>query len=36
MFSLLNGQNVSAVDLILSESDERIILSRVKKIRNQE
>lgn len=36
MFSLLNGQNVSAVDLILSKSDERIILSRVKKIRNQE
>ena len=36
MFSLLNGQNVSAVDLILSESDGRIILSRVKKIRNQE
>lgn len=32
MFSLLNGQNVSAVDLILSKSDERIILSRVKKL----
>lgn len=32
MFSLLNGKNVSAVDLIFSESDGRIILSRVKKL----
>lgn len=36
MFSLLNGKNVSAVDLIFSESNGKIILSRVKKIRNQE
>ncbi len=36
MFSLLNGENVSAVDLIFSESNGKIILSRVKKIRNQE
>lgn len=36
MFSLLNGGNVSAVDLIFSESNGKIILSRVKKIRNQE
>ncbi len=36
MFSLLNGKNVSAVDIIFSESNGRIILSRVKKIRNQE
>lgn len=32
MFSLINGKNVSAVDLIFSESDGRIILSRVKKL----
>lgn len=32
MFSLLNGKNVSAVDLIFSESDGRIIFSRVKKL----
>lgn len=36
MFSLLNGKNVSAVDLIFSKSNGKIILSRVKKIRNQE
>ena len=36
MFSLLNGKNVSAVDIIFSESNGRIILSRVKKIRSQE
>lgn len=36
MFSLLNGKKVSAVDLIFSESNGKIILSRVKKIRNQE
>lgn len=32
MFSLINGKNVSTVDLIFSESDGRIILSRVKKL----
>ncbi|HAT3627996.1 TPA: hypothetical protein I8555_000915, partial [Citrobacter freundii] len=36
MFSLLNGKNVSAVDIIFSESNGRIILSRVKKNRSQE
>lgn len=36
MFSLLNIKDIDAVDLIFSESDGNIILSRVKKIRSRE
>ena len=36
MFSLLNIKDIDAVDLIFSELDGNIILSRVKKIRSRE